>query len=60
MRIEIVPYKAEWSEEFAAFAGKIHNVLGDTALAIHHIGSTSVPNLAAKDIIEKSYLKRCP
>ena len=50
--ITIVPYQSEWPVEFQALAGHLREVLGDKALAIHHIGSTSVPGLQAKDVID--------
>lgn len=52
MFIQISDYKLSWPEEFAAAADPIRAALGDIAIAIHHIGSTSVPGLAAKDIID--------
>lgn len=50
--IEIVDYKPTWTAEFLEIGLKIRAALGSDALAIHHIGSTSVPNLAAKDVID--------
>lgn len=50
--ITIVPYKTSWSDAFRAVGATIREALGETARAIHHIGSTSVPGLAAKDIID--------
>ena len=50
--IHIVPYKASWPEEFTGIGAEVRAALGDTALAVHHIGSTSVPGLAAKDVID--------
>jgi GrpB-like predicted nucleotidyltransferase (UPF0157 family) len=50
--IEIVAYNPEWPLEFAKIAARIQAALGPRALAIHHIGSTSVPGLAAKDVID--------
>jgi GrpB-like predicted nucleotidyltransferase (UPF0157 family) len=50
--ITIVPYDASWPEEFVAVARPLRAVLGELALRIDHIGSTSVPGLAAKDIID--------
>lgn len=50
--IVIVPYKPSWPTVFAAIAARIRAVAGDRIVAIHHIGSTSVPGLAAKDIID--------
>ena len=50
--IEIVPYQTRWLEEFQSIGSSLRGALGDTALAIHHIGSTSVAGLAAKDIID--------
>lgn len=50
--IEIVPYRTSWPETFRSLGAAIRDVLGNGALAIHHIGSTSVPFLAAKDIID--------
>jgi GrpB-like predicted nucleotidyltransferase (UPF0157 family) len=50
--ITIVPYKAEWKAEFLSFGSLLRQGLGDLALRIDHIGSTAVPGLAAKDIID--------
>lgn len=50
--IEIVPYKESWPTEFRALATLLRRALGASALRIDHIGSTSVPGLAAKDIID--------
>lgn len=52
MLIEIVDYRESWPIEFEVSAAPIRDALGATALAIHHIGSTSVPGLAAKDLID--------
>ncbi len=50
--IEIVPCKPSWPDEFVIIAKTLRQALGDLALRIDHIGSTSVPGLAAKDIID--------
>jgi GrpB-like predicted nucleotidyltransferase (UPF0157 family) len=50
--IEIVPYKPSWPLEFAEIGSRLRAALGDRALAVHHIGSTSVPDLDAKDVID--------
>jgi GrpB-like predicted nucleotidyltransferase (UPF0157 family) len=50
--IEIVPYRTTWPDEFHALGAPIRQALGELALRIDHIGSTSVPGLAAKDIID--------
>jgi GrpB-like predicted nucleotidyltransferase (UPF0157 family) len=50
--IIIVPYRPEWPHEFALIGSTFRQALGDLALRIDHIGSTSVPGLAAKDVID--------
>lgn len=50
--IEIVPYSPNWPIEFEHIAAPIRNALGGLALRVDHIGSTSVPGLAAKDIVD--------
>ena len=50
--IEVVPYRNEWPGLFAAEARLIAQALGDNCLAVHHIGSTAVPGLAAKPVID--------
>jgi GrpB-like predicted nucleotidyltransferase (UPF0157 family) len=52
MKITIVPYRTEWPDEFQALGKDLRQALGGQALRIDHIGSTSVPGLAAKDIID--------
>ncbi|AUH51180.1 hypothetical protein CXB49_10335 [Chromobacterium sp. ATCC 53434] len=50
--INIVPYQPGWAGEFAVLAEQLGAALGGLALRIDHIGSTSVPGLAAKDVID--------
>ncbi len=52
MMIQITPYHSEWPQEFASIGERIRAALGERALRIDHIGSTAVPGLAAKDIID--------
>jgi GrpB-like predicted nucleotidyltransferase (UPF0157 family) len=51
-RIEIVAYDPAWPGRFAGLGRELRDGLGDVALRIDHIGSTSVPGLAAKPIID--------
>jgi GrpB-like predicted nucleotidyltransferase (UPF0157 family) len=50
--IAIVPYNSEWVESFAAEAERIRMSFGSEAERIEHVGSTSVPGLAAKSVID--------
>jgi len=50
--ILIVDYDPQWPELFAREVDRIRSVLGSLALRIEHAGSTSVPGLAAKPIID--------
>jgi GrpB-like predicted nucleotidyltransferase (UPF0157 family) len=50
--IELVEYRPEWAPLFSREAARIRSVLGERALQIEHVGSTSVPGLAAKPIID--------
>jgi len=48
--IIIVPYNEGWELEFIEIGTALRNVLGTSVLRIDHIGSTSVPQLAAPKI----------
>jgi GrpB-like predicted nucleotidyltransferase (UPF0157 family) len=50
--IEIRPYDPEWPREFDRERARLRSVLGSLALRIDHNGSTSVPGLAAKPVID--------
>ncbi|MFL6240549.1 MAG: GrpB family protein [Actinomycetes bacterium] len=50
--VEVVDYDDGWPERFATLSSALRERLGARALRIEHIGSTSVPGLAAKDIID--------
>ena len=50
--IILAEYDPEWAGIFAREADRIRAVLGDRALRVEHVGSTSVPGLAAKPIID--------
>ena len=50
--IEVVPYRDEWAAAFAEWRARLSGVLGDTAVRLEHVGSTAVPGLAAKPVID--------
>ena len=50
--IVVVPYRQEWLEIFRLHRERIAAVLGQRALGIDHIGSTAVPGLVAKPIVD--------
>ena len=51
-RVLIVDYDPRWAELFNQQAERIRSALGNRALQIEHAGSTSVPGLAAKPVID--------
>jgi len=51
-QIEIVAYDPRWPELFAREAARIRSILQSRALRIEHVGSTSVPGLPAKPVID--------
>jgi GrpB-like predicted nucleotidyltransferase (UPF0157 family) len=50
--VEVVPWDAGWSVRFEELRALVFDTLGATALRVDHVGSTSVPGLAAKPIID--------
>lgn len=50
--VEIVPADPRWPEVFARLACRVRNALGELALDVEHIGSTSVPGLPAKPVVD--------
>ena len=50
--IELCDYDDRWPGRYAEHAARIHEALGERAVRIEHVGSTSVPGLAAKPIID--------
>jgi GrpB-like predicted nucleotidyltransferase (UPF0157 family) len=50
--IQVVPYDPAWPAMFARQAAELREALGAVALRIDHIGSTAIPRLAAKPVID--------
>ena len=50
--IAIREYRPEWADEFELLASKIRGIVGDRVIRVDHIGSTAIPGLAAKDVID--------
>lgn len=51
-KITIVPADSEWASEFEKIASMISGYFGKLILGIEHVGSTSIPGLASKPIID--------
>jgi len=50
--VTIVPSDPAWTEKFERGAAILRAALGDLVLGVEHIGSTSVPGLAAKPVVD--------
>jgi GrpB-like predicted nucleotidyltransferase (UPF0157 family) len=51
-KVEVTAYEPTWPELLEAEAGRLKAALGKIVIAIHHIGSTAIPGMAAKPIID--------
>lgn len=51
-KIQVVDYDPQWPALYEREVKRLRAVLGDRILALEHVGSTSVPGLAAKPIID--------
>lgn len=56
--VVVVPYDPVWPETFATLRRPIAQVLGELAAGIEHVGSTAVPGLAAKPIVDMDVVIR--
>jgi len=52
MSVRVVPYDPNWPSAFADEAVRLADAMGEVAEAVHHIGSTSIPGIFAKPIID--------
>lgn len=51
-KVTVVPYDPSWPGEFEKIRREVEEALGSLVLSVEHVGSTSVPGLAAKPIID--------
>lgn len=58
MSVALSPYQERWPREFERLASRLHAALGTAVVAIDHIGSTAVPGLPAKDVIDVQVIVR--
>jgi len=52
MRVVVVEHDPAWRDEFEEESQRIARVLGDRVLRLHHIGSTAIPGIFAKPVID--------
>ena len=50
--VQVVPHDPAWKAQYAKEADQLASVLGDIVVALHHIGSSAIPEIAAKPIID--------
>lgn len=50
--LEVMPPNKNWPIDFSSERAKLNGVLGNLAIHIHHIGSTAIPNIYAKPVID--------
>lgn len=51
-KYDVVCYDPHWAEMFLEESGRLASVFGETALAIEHVGSTSVPGMSGKPTLD--------
>ena len=51
-KIEVLPHDPQWRGAFEAEAKQIAEALCENVVAIHHIGSTAIPNIYAKPVLD--------
>ncbi|MGD2183213.1 GrpB family protein [Lusitaniella coriacea] len=51
-KVEVVPHNPQWREVFKVESQQISEVLGENCAIVHHIGSTAIPGIYAKPIVD--------
>lgn len=51
-RVEVVPHDPEWKKKYEKEASIVRSIFKKEILAIHHVGSTAIPGISAKPIID--------
>lgn len=51
-KVEVVPYNHQWPQMYKDEANKIKTIMNEIMVQIHHIGSTSIPGMSAKPVID--------
>ncbi len=52
IRVEVFPHNPTWRNEFECESKRVASALGENVVAVHHIGSTAIPNIYAKPVID--------
>ena len=50
--VVVLPYDPKWNEDFSAIRSELEAAMGELALRIEHVGSTSVEGMSAKPCID--------
>lgn len=56
--VELVPYDPRWPKDYERIREKLERLLAPYIVAIEHIGSTSIPGIAAKPLIDIDIILR--
>ena len=51
-KVELLPHQEEWATKAGDTAAELWQILGDAAVDIQHVGSTSIPAICAKPILD--------
>lgn len=51
-KVQLVPYQSAWTEMFEAESARLHRLLGPSIQRIEHVGSTAIPGMESKPIID--------
>lgn len=51
-KVRVVQHDPSWADAFEAEAAALRSVLGEEVVAVHHVGSTAIPGISAKPIID--------
>jgi len=52
IKVELAPHSVEWAAKAIEESGRIAAALGSNLVSVHHIGSTAIPSICAKPILD--------
>lgn len=55
-KLQLMPHDDSWKDDFLSESQRIHSAARDSSIRIEHIGSTSIPNIYAKPILDMAIL----